>query len=132
MRLVTSVELDEVTEPDPEERRVAASALLALEVTGGRRVVLLDDRGWAASGPPGLWSRTFPEEVERTARVVVGPDEPFDGSSPEEAAARYWAHLAATARSRGVDVDAEELAALPHDVELGPRLRARLAQHPGR
>ncbi|WP_432548368.1 hypothetical protein [Kineococcus sp. SYSU DK004] len=132
MRLVTSVELDEVPEPDPEERRLAVSALLALEVTAGRRVVLFDDRGWAASGPPGLWPRTTADEIAQTARVVVGPDEPFDGSSPEEAAARYWSHLAATARSHGVDVGADALAALPHDVELGPGLRARLAPPPGR
>jgi hypothetical protein len=59
---------------------------------GGRRVVLLGDRGWSLSvgtsepvhhvsdgvgraGLPDIWAMTSVEDIMETACVVVGPDE---------------------------------------------------------
>jgi hypothetical protein len=66
-------------------------------------------------------------DIEATARAVVGPDEPFDGSSREAAEAGHWAYLAGVLRQQGVVVDAGELSRLPHDVVLSERLLALVA-----
>jgi hypothetical protein len=66
-----------------------------------------------------------------TARTVVGPDEPFDGSTYEDAAASHWAYLAEELRRQGIVVDGPELSRLPHDVVLSERLLARLGHGPG-
>ena len=66
------------------------------------------------------------DDVVETSRVVVGPDEPFRGRSRAEMEAGHWNTLARTLGTHGVEVDAEALAALPHDVELSDRLRALL------
>ena len=66
------------------------------------------------------------EEIEETARVVVGPDEPFDGRSQEDMETDHWASLAEVLRQQGVVVDARELKRLPHEVVLSERLLARL------
>ena len=92
----------------------------------GRRMLLLDDRGWSGSGPPDIWARTSMEEMVFTARTVVGPDEPPPGRTQEEEAAGHWAALAGTLQQQGVAVDGSELAQLPHDVVLSDRLLARL------
>lgn len=69
---------------------------------------------------------TSVEDIEETARVVVGPDEPPDGYSQEEMDASHWAYLAGVLRQQGVVVGAEELKRLPHDVVLSERLLARI------
>ena len=92
----------------------------------GRRVLLLDDRGWGVSGPPDIWAVTSVEDVVATARVVVGPDEPFGGRSHEDMQADHWASLAGVLRRQGVPADAVEMRRLPHDVVLSERLLARL------
>ncbi|WP_104431864.1 hypothetical protein [Kineococcus xinjiangensis] len=128
-RLVTSIDLDTTAGPEANtERRMSIDALLELELVDGRRVTLLDDRGWASSGPSDLWSRTSLEDLAHDARTVVGPDEPPEGCSSEDAAAMHWDHLAATARNQGVRIAPEELAALPHDVEASADIQARLAR----
>ncbi|GAA3719438.1 hypothetical protein [Streptomyces tremellae] len=123
VRLVTRAELDTA---DSAARRISVSARLVAVLADGRRVVLLDDRGWSASGPAGTGLRLVAEEVERDARTVVGPDEPFGGRTRAQMAADHWGSLARVLARRGVAVDAAELARLPHDVVLGERLRARL------
>ncbi len=112
-------------------RQLSVSARHEAVLRDGRRVLLLDDRGWSASGPPEIWARTSIEDVVGTARTVVEPDEPFEGRSREDTAAGHWAHLAAVLRRQGVVVDALELMRLPHDVVLSERLLARLHDHPG-
>ena len=110
----------------------------------GRRVVLLDDRGWSGElfrvvrggepsrqergliGLPGVWASETAEEIERTARVVVGPDEPFEGRTQAEMEASHWDSLARVLQQQGVAVQGAELRALPHDVELSDRVLARL------
>lgn len=67
------------------------------------------------------------EDIESTARTVVGPDEPSPGQTSNEVEAEHWAGLADTVRRYGVEIDPAELAALPHDVELSRSLLAQLS-----
>lgn len=120
VRLVTSLDVDDRAAGNG----VAVSAKHELELAGGRRVLLLDDRGWGSSGG---WASTSVETVCETARTVVGPDEPADGQPRAEVEAEHWAHLASAALRRGVSVSASELAQLPHDVDIGARLLVRLS-----
>jgi len=130
-RLITSIDIDETAGPESNnDRRLSITALHELELSGGRRVTLLNDRGWAASGPSGIWSYESVETLTQTARTVVGPDEPFDGRSYEEGAALHWTYLAGIAQGQGVPVEAGELAALPHDVDISVQIRARLTGIP--
>lgn len=107
---------------DDDERRLSArhDAVFA----NGRCVVLLDDRGWGRV----IWGHETAEEIARTARVVVGPDEPFEGRTHAEMEASHWEYLARILREKGVEADAAELRALPHDVDLSGRVRARLRE----
>jgi hypothetical protein len=122
-RLVTLLELC-----DADARRMSVSARHEAELVDGRRVLLLDDRGWSSSGNvPDIWALTSVEDIEKTARMVVGPDEPYDGRSQEDMEADHWASLSEILRRQGVIVDAPELKRLPHDVVLSERLLARVA-----
>ncbi|MBC3760882.1 hypothetical protein ACUN7V_16530 [Quadrisphaera oryzae] len=130
-RLVTSVT------PDPEvasqpEHQLSARALLELELADGARVVLLDDRGWTSSTgrSSSIWASTTREDVEETARTVVGPDGPVHGGTWEQAVAASWSHLADVAVASGVAVGGPELASLPHDVVVDATLLARLSPGP--
>jgi hypothetical protein len=116
-RLVTVVELLTDT---PAQLRF--SARLLAELDDGRRVVLLDDRGWTES--PG--GRIRDEEVAFDARSVVGPDERYGDRTQEDMDRGHFETLAQSLRRSGVDVDAGALALLPHDVEHGKRLATRL------
>lgn len=118
-RLVTSVDVDDRAAGE----NVAVSATHELELVDGRRVLLLDDRGWASSAG---WEPTSEETVRETARVVVGPDEPADGQSRAEANAEHRAHLASAALRQGVLVSTSELEQLPHEVVLADRLLQHL------
>ena len=104
----------------------------------GHHVLLLNDRGWtaetyhaAADGTrhrlTGIWATARREEMERTARTVVGPDEPFGGRTRAEEEAGHWDFLARKLHDEGVEIDGAELRALPHDVELSDRVLARLS-----
>jgi hypothetical protein len=120
-RLVTFVDVDVA-----DTRQMSLSARHEAVLVDGRRLLLLDDRGWSASGPPGIWARTSVEDIEDTARVVVGPDEPFGGRSHEDMEADHWAQLTGVLRHQGVVADALDLKRLPHDVVLSERLLARV------
>jgi hypothetical protein len=91
--------------PD-DPRTMSLSALHLAILQDGRRVVLLDDRGWSGSGPPDIWRHTSIEEVEETARTVVGPDEPFGGHSQAAMETDHWAALAGTLGQQGVLISA--------------------------
>ncbi|MFH8724761.1 hypothetical protein [Streptomyces termitum] len=123
VRLVTRAELDEA---HTTARQVSVSARLEAELSDGRALVLLDDRGWAESalGDGDLRALLTPDSLAETARTVVGPDEPHGGETAEEAAAAHWAALADGLARRGVRTAPAALARLPHAVDLGPRLRA--------
>lgn len=117
-RLVTYVDIDD---DHDDAHRMSMSARLDAVLADGRRVVLLDDRGWSES-PVG---ETSVADTARTARDVVGPDEAFAGRTQADMNADHWRHLTRLLRGRGVAVEAAELRALPHDVELSDRALAR-------
>jgi hypothetical protein len=121
VHLETVVDLDERADSDP--RRVSASATLSAILDDGRRITLLDDRGW---GGTGLWETTTVGEIEDTARTVVGPDEPAEGQTHEVMAAAHWTHLAVVLGERGVATGPDALRTLPHVVVLSDRLRNAL------
>ncbi|WP_129840272.1 hypothetical protein [Streptomyces sp. RFCAC02] len=126
-RLVTHTDLDGPTAADARE--VSLSARLEAVLADGRRVVLLADRGWGSTlhgGEPGSTGHLTAEDIEDTARMVVGPDEPVGGGTPESAAAAHWAALAARLGQQGVAVTPGDLERLPHDVVFGAHLRAWL------
>lgn len=127
-RLVTSVEVDD---PVADPLRLSATASHEAVLSNGDRVLLLDDRGWSISGPPEIWASMTAGEITDTARVVVGPDEPFAGYSQEDMEASHWDTLAAVLRRQGVDVEGLALRELPHDVVLGKQLLARLRASAG-
>lgn len=129
-RLVTSIRMD--TEAGPEsntERTMSVRALHQLELQGGHRITLLDDRGWSATlmGLTDLWAATSLENLTEQARAVVGPDEPPPEGSQEQEARWHWSALSLVAEGAGVAVSAEALAGLRHDVEIDPALRERIA-----
>lgn len=144
-RLVTLVD---VNDDVADARRMSVSARHEVVLVDGRRLLLLDDRGWSSSlrtswtgevpagdsrreDVPDIWAETSVKDIEDEARVVVGPDEPFDGRSQEDMDAEHWAYLTEILRQQGVVVDALELKRLPHDVVLSERLLARVGRHPG-
>jgi hypothetical protein len=98
------------------------SALHEAVLDDGRRIVLLDDRGWGGRHIPSA----SVEELKRTAKVVVGPDEPFGGRSRTDMEAGHWEALAQTLREQGGVASAATLRGLPHHVELSDRLVARI------
>jgi hypothetical protein len=143
--LVTLVDVDV---GNSDSRQMSVSARHEAALADGRRVLLLDDRGWTSSAlrayrmgelpdgdpwrdQPDPWAGTTMEDIEETARVVVGPDEPPDGHSQEEAEAAHWAYLADVLREQGLLVDPLELKQLPHDVVLSERLLERIGRERG-
>jgi len=139
-RLVTFADIGD----DGGDPRVMSVAVRQeAELADGRRLALLEDRGWssmlrvarsndarddAASSDAVAdgWSLASVSDIESTARMVVGPDEPFDGRSQADMEEDHWSALAAVLRTQGVVVDARELRRLPHDVVLSDRLLARI------
>ena len=119
-------------------RDMSVSARLEAVLGDGRRVVLLDGRGWSGSlrGPEAddmdVWATTSEAEIASTAGFVVGPDEPYGGRSQSDMEAGHWATLAETLRAQGVDASPDDLRQLPHKVVLTERLRARLGDAPAR
>ncbi|MBN6051813.1 hypothetical protein JYK22_07685 [Nonomuraea sp. RK-328] len=104
---------------------VSVSARLEAELVDGSRVPLLNDRGWGSSQG---WAATSVADMRETARVVVGPDEPFGGHTRQDMEAAHWASLQRIARRQGVVVDAATLRRLPHDVVLSRRVLALMAR----
>lgn len=123
IRLVTLVEVED--DGAAATHQISVRARHEAVLADGRHLLLFGDRGWTSrfEGPGNARSETSIEEIKRTARVVVGPDEPLDGHSRAEMEARHWEHLAGVLRAQGVAVEPEELKQLPHDVELCKRLR---------
>ena len=90
-------------------------------------MTLLDDRGWGGRINRGsIWPTLDRETIEHEARFVVGPDEAFGEHTQEDMARYHWAHLAGVLRAQGIEIEAEELQRLPHEVVLGERLLAAL------
>ena len=115
-----------------DARDMSVAARLEAVLVDGRRIVLLDGRGWteslrgAGADDMDVWATSSEAEVAETARIVVGPDEAYGGRSQTEMDAGHWNTLAQTLAAQGVDASADDLRGLPHDVVLSERLRARL------
>lgn len=122
-RLVTFADVDN----DVDDTQISVSACHEAELADGSRVLLLNDRGWAESPS---WPAPSVEHVQEVTRMVVGPDEPFDGLSDEDMAAAHWDSLQQILQRQGVVVDAAELKELPHDIVLSQRLLARIGANP--
>jgi hypothetical protein len=126
--IVTLADLRE----DADPRGISVSARQDAVLEDGRRLLLLDDRGWSSTlGGVGadeadIWALTSQHEIAATTRVVVGPDEPFGGRSQADMETDHWNALAEKLRAQGVTIDGSELRRLPHDVVLSARLLARL------
>jgi hypothetical protein len=123
---------------DVDRRSISVSARHEAVMDDGSRLLLLDDRGWSeglrGAGADEIddpWALTSERDIAATARLVVGPDEPFGGRSQDDMENDHWNALAENLRAHGVAVDAGELRRLPHDVVLSDRLRARLGRRPG-
>ena len=117
LRLVTTAEAG----TDPAwEGQVDVNARHGLELADGRRVLLLNDRGYGATC---AWKETTLADVEFQVRTVVGPDEPYDGLTWSDMESAHWQALAAVARANGVPVEAEDLQRLRHDVIISERVR---------
>lgn len=130
-RLVTVADLRERADP----REMSVTARHEAELDDGRRVVLLDDRGWTSAlrgagvdETTDAWRTASEREIVETARTVVGPDEPFGGRTQDDMERDHWAWLAAKLAAAGVMVHPDDLRRLPHDVVLGDELRARLGR----
>jgi ADP-ribose pyrophosphatase YjhB (NUDIX family) len=116
IRLLTFVDID-----DRDARGLSVSALHQAVLDDGRRVVLLDDRGWTSSRGA---AKAPLEDVNRTARVVVGPDEPFGDRSQTDMEVLHWEALVRALREHGVVTDLAKLRELPHAVEVSDRVLA--------
>ena len=142
-RLLTVVDIADEDDDGPDAHRMSVSARHEAVLADGRRVVLLDDRGWSEQlgvvwddeplrqerglvQLPSIWAYETVKEMERSARDVVGPDEPFEGRTHADMEASHWDSLARVLRRDGVEVDAAQLKGLPHDVELSDRILARI------
>lgn len=125
IRLNTFVD---TADTEDRARQMSVSARLEAVLADGQRVVLLDDRGWSGKRNDGgdPWELETVEEIQREARTVVGPDEPHEGRSQADMEADHWNALAQLLRHAGVEVSRAELAAVPHEVELSDRVRARI------
>jgi hypothetical protein len=133
-RVVRIVTLTDVGE-HPDARSISVSARLEAVLDDGRRLVLLDDRGWTSSlrgadaDEADIWAGTSEDEIAETARVVVGPDEPFGGRSQADMETDHWNALSGKLRAQGVTISGSELMQLAHNVVLSDRLLAGLARH---
>jgi hypothetical protein len=88
---------------------------------------LLDDRGWSSSAEI---AREGLLQIEETARTVVGPDGPGPGETDEQMETWYWEWIEHKLHDAGISAEAGELKVLPHEVEIGERLRHRLTMSP--
>jgi hypothetical protein len=145
--LLTFIDIAGDDDAAPDAPRLSVSARHEAMLADGRRVVLLDDRGWSEQfavawyhepSPwerrpvelPDIWTCKTVEEMERTARDVVGPDEPFEGRTRADMEASHWESLARVLLQQGIEVDGAELRALRHHVKLSDRVLARIGASP--
>lgn len=102
---------------------VSVSVLFEAELDDGQSVLLLDDRGWNSSQP---WADASEDEIEATARTVVGPDEPYADQTMADATTAYWNYLRKILAQHDVETTADALRGVPHDVVLSQSIGERL------
>jgi hypothetical protein len=119
----------ELVDPDDYTGSPGGTSFRVVEyavLSDGRRITLLDDRGWtqwcigqeAAPAPP-----LRAEDVRQNALNVVLPDDAETSGEDHE-----WAWFVERLRAAGVHTDRDELRGLPYDVVFGERLQAELDQ----
>jgi hypothetical protein len=118
-RLLTIVDLEE-----RDQTGHSAWAHLYVVLSTGERRILANDRGWSSSAEI---AREGLLQVEHTARMVVGPDGPGPGGTNEQMETGYWEWMEHKLHDAGISAEADKLKTLPHEVEVGERLRHRLA-----
>lgn len=117
-RLVTHASLEALSTSTYSVR-----LLLVARLDDGREVALLDDRGFSArSNEPRITLRRA--DIEKDARICVGPDEPFGDETREFVERAHWDALAQRLRGVGVAVCGEDLRELEHEVVFDERLEA--------
>ncbi len=105
-RLVTLVDLDD---DGADPLHMSLSARQEAVLGDGRRLLLVE-RGWSSwlqgTVPNGadIWTYTTVKEIEDSARVVVGPDEPVEGRSQADAQNDHWAWMVDVLRRQGANV----------------------------
>jgi hypothetical protein len=93
-------------------------------LSDGRRVTLLDDRGWTqwSHGLGAAEARQLrAEDVRRDVLNVVLPDNAETTGEDHE-----WDHFVERLRDAGVDVPRDQLRRLPYRIVFGDRLQAEL------
>lgn len=98
------------------------------ELSDGREVVLMDDRGWSTS----THSRYTVDDVEHGVYNVLLPDwADVDNPLPPDAAevegtggAQDWELLCDRLRGFGVTVTSDQLSTVPRRLDLSPEVRA--------
>jgi hypothetical protein len=148
-RLLTFVEVGD-HDLGPNSRSMSVRARHEAVLTDGRRVLLLDDRGWggtigvafldgepsqenrrrAERDAPSAWAHQTVEGMQETARMVVGPDAARGDHTQADMDAGHWDWMSSILRDNGVEITGAELKALPHDVELSDRVLARIGGRP--
>lgn len=118
-RFVSVVELAE----GANSQGISVSVLLEAKLDNGQSLVVLDDRGWNSSQP---WDQAQPEQIQETARTVVGPDEPRGEQTMADATSAYWNYLRKILAEYGIESSSTELQAIPHEVVLCERVLERL------
>jgi hypothetical protein len=140
VRVVTFVDLD-----DGNASQLSFSARQDAVLADGRRIVLLNDRGWSQSNlyfssdrespvreePSAPWEGVTRKQVEETCAGKRWGRMPLTrGYTQAEMDEGHWSYLAAALEEHGVEVDGIVLRALSHEVELSDHLLARLAALP--
>src|SRR4051812_21020911 len=103
------ITLADLREDDADAKRISVSVTLEAALDDGRRILLLDGRGWSSElrGPsaaefPDIWATASEHEMVEQAGFVVGPDEPFGGQTHADMERSHWDTLAETLRTYGV------------------------------
>lgn len=143
-RLETFAEADD--QPGAKLNEMSVKLRHDAVLTDGRRVLLLDDRGWSSTmgayaereedlpdpSTLDIWASTTAEEIEYDSKITVGPDEEYEEYTQDQMDEFHWAALAQTLYDAGVTITPEKLSQLPHDVVLSDTIRTRLGQGPNR
>lgn len=119
VRLVSVVDINEGSNP----LMVSVSVTHMAELDNGQSILLLDDRGWNSNQP---WTTSNAEKIQETARTVVGPDEPRDDQTMEDAVAAYWDYIRRILADEGIEASPDNLMKISHDVVLSDGVLRRI------
>lgn len=110
--------------------QIALSVRQEAVLDDGRHIEVIAGRGWSESGPTNIWTEVSVRHIMETARVVVGPDEPFGRRTNQEMATEHWKSLAALLQRQGISTEVRTLSLLPDEISLSPALLLRLQPNP--